>query len=168
MPFGAALADLAGGAVEVRDGTDAVVLAGTFPTLPSPPPHPDPTLHARANLTRPVDSAFPKSVGKISEEVHPATDDKPEWSRLRIEIKGLAPFTQYALFTDDPATADATLVQFATLTTDGKGRVRATYDTRKGATLPLGATLADLAGKAIEVRDGADAVVLSGNFPTPQ
>jgi hypothetical protein len=167
MPFGAALADLAGKAVEVRDGGGAAVLVGEFPALPSPP-HPEPTLHGRANLTRPVDSAFPASVGRIAEEFHPATDDRPEWSRLRIELRGLAPFTQYALFTDDPATADATLVQFATLTTDGRGRVRATSDTRKGGALPLGATLADLGGRPVEVRDPADAVVLSGNFPALQ
>jgi hypothetical protein len=167
MPFGAALPDLAGKAVEVRDAGGAAVLVGEFPALPSPPER-EPVLRGRANLTRPVDSESPNSVGRIVVEVHPATDDQPEWSRLRIELRGLAPFTQYTLFADDPATADATLVQFATLTTDGRGRVRATYDTRKSGALPFDATLIDLGGKPVEVRDAGDVVVLSGNFPTPQ
>jgi hypothetical protein len=167
MPFGAALADLAGKAVEVRDAGGAAVLVGEFPTLPSPPER-EPVLRGRANLTRPLASEFPNSVGRIAVEVHPATDDQPEWSRLRIELRGLAPSTQYALFTDDPATADASLVQFATLTTDARGRARARYDTRKGDALPLDATLADLGGLPVEVRDAAGAVVLSGSFPTPQ
>lgn len=167
MPFGAALADLAGKAVEVRDAGGGAVLVGEFPALPTPPDR-EPVLRGRTNLTRPVDAEFPSSVGRIAVEVHPETDEQPEWSRLRIELRGLAPFAQYALFTDDPATADASLVQFATLTTDGRGRVRATYDTRKGGALPLDATPADLGGRPVEVRDAADVVVLSGSFPTPQ
>jgi hypothetical protein len=167
MPFGAALADLAGGAVEVRDAGGAAVLVGAFPALPSPP-HPDPALHGRAVLTRPVDSELPKSVGRIDEHVQPATPSQSEWSRLRIDLRGLAPFTPYALFADDPATADGSLVEFATFTTNRRGGVRVTYDTRNGATLPFGATLADLGGRAVEVRDTAGTVVLSGDFPTPQ
>jgi hypothetical protein len=167
MPFGASLADLAGKAVEVRDGGGAAVLAGEFPALPSPPRRP-PSLHGRADLTRPAGSAFPYSVGRIDEEVRPATPGEPGSSRLRIEIRGLAPSTQYALFTDDPSTPDPALVQFTTLTTDANGRARKTYDTENGDTLPLGATLAALGGKPVEVRDTGGTVVLSGNFPTPQ
>jgi len=168
MPFGASLADLGGKSVEVRDGAGAAVLVGAFPTLVGPSQPPAPTLHGKADLTRPTDSPLPTSVGRLDEEVHPATPGRAEFSRLTIEVRGLAASTPYLLLADDPATPDTATSLFATVTTDAKGRARVTIDTNKGGALPFGASLADLAGHVVEVRDANDVLVLAGTFPTPR
>jgi len=160
LPFGATLTDLGGKAVEVRDGT-TVVLAGEFPVLSA---H-ERALHGRGDLTRSAGSPFPRSFGRVEELLRPADDDHAASSRFVITVRFSAARTTFTLWGDDPSTPDPTLVQFASVTTNRRGDARLVLDTRRGDSLPFGATLDDLAGGAIEVRDASDAAVLTGAFP---
>ena len=68
---------------------------------------------------------------------------------------------------DDPSTLAADLFQFDTFVTRRSGIFNYMADTKKGGTLPFGATLAHLSGMAIEVRDaGGTTTVLEGRIPT--
>jgi hypothetical protein len=72
----------------------------------------------------------------------------------------------YTLWADDPSTPDPTLVQFGQVTAKGDGKAKFNADTKKGGTLPFGATLSALAGQAVEVHDAGSVVVLTGSFPS--
>ena len=101
--------------------------------------------------------------GKIDAQFKPEHEDHEATAKLRIKVKGLVKGGTYTIWGTDPATA--TLTQFGTVTAKGGGNVYVKLDTKHGDSLPFGATLDDLAGGAIEIRDDAGNVVLSGNFP---
>jgi hypothetical protein len=165
LPFGATLDDLGGQAVEVHDSASAVVLAGEFPAPEAKGHAAD--LKGKSDLVRSAGSPFADSVGHVEAVIHPAEAGHPESSNLKIEVRGLGAHAAYTLWGVDPAVAGGALTQFASVTTDKKGKAKAKYDTAKGDALPFGATLAALGGTALEVRDASDVALLSGLFPTP-
>ena len=64
------------------------------------------------------------------------------------------------------ADGSAALVSLGSMTTDSLGEAELELDTGDGASLPAGAaTVADLAGRAVEVRDAAGGVLLTGTVP---
>ena len=156
LPFGASLDDLAGGALEVHDSTGGVVLSSTFPDILPPK---GPPLKGRADLT----SNVPGASGRVETQFKPGDSHKPAQSKLKIKLHHLARDSEYTLWGIDPATL--TLSQFGSVTTHGEGDAEFKVDTKHGDSLPFGASLADLAGTALEVHDASGAVALSGTFP---
>ena len=121
------------------------------------------------DLARPETSTDANDAGKVDVKHFPAVGHRVERSWLRFKLRHLESHADYTLWMDDPTTAeDATLVQVGTeaSSTNGDGNANLFFDTKKGGLLPFGSTLADLAGKAVEVRDGLGNVVLSGTVPT--
>ncbi|MBI4584085.1 MAG: hypothetical protein HY717_08690 [Planctomycetes bacterium] len=102
-------------------------------------------------LTPPEGSALPEARGIVELERH----------KFELKAEHLAAATEYGVFLDD---GTGTLVSIATITTNQEGKVELEVEAEDG--LPLGAQTADqLAGRAIEVRDAAGAVVLAGKTP---
>jgi hypothetical protein len=120
-------------------------------------------------LTAPEGALDLDALAKVDVKHFAARGKRVERSWLRFKVRRLAPTTAYSLWIDDPTTPDdATLVQVpadATLTNeDGNDLLR--FDTKHGGTLPFGASLADLGGKTVEVRDAEGlAVFLTGTLP---
>jgi hypothetical protein len=163
LPFGATLGALGGQALEVRDASDVALLSGAFP-IPAAPPQKAVPSHGHSDLVPPGGPVPPSPFGKIDAEIRPADGHHAAESKLKIEMHLLTAGKTYELWGDDPATADATLTQFGTVTANDHGDAKVEYDTHHGDALPFNASLTDLGGQAVEVRDGAT-VVLSGEFP---
>lgn len=158
--FGAGLAALLAGA--------AVPEAGAA-YGPGGNPNGRPT-RGRSSLAPPEGAADTDAVGVCRVKFFPANARRAERSWFRLQVRKLDASTTYSLWADDPSTPeDATLVQFDTLATNEDGVANYRKDTKKGGTMPFGATLADLGGKAIEVRDeGGTTTVLAGSIPAVQ
>jgi hypothetical protein len=169
----AAVHELSGHAVRVVDGDHHPVLVGTVPTFDAtqppqdPPPHdpppqdPPPTtdhppadITARADMVRPEDSPYDDSRGVI------VAIKRADSEALRIEVGHLAPATHYVVFLGD----DHGGTQIGDFTANDNGGALMTRDTAAGDELPLGASLADLAGRHVEVRHEG-VVVLLGAIP---
>ncbi len=121
---------------------------------------------AVTQLVQPATVVDENARGALDVKHFPAVGKRAErsWFKLRV---GRLDGTDYTLWIDDPATTDVVdLVQAATLTANDDGAAKLHLDTKKGDTLPLGGTLATLAGLALEIRDGTGAVVLTGTVPT--
>jgi hypothetical protein len=116
--------------------------------------------------------------GTVDARFFPVVGKRAERSWLRFKLRRLDAGATYTLWADDPSTddldplttEDAALVQVTTvepLVANGDGALNLMLDTKHGATLPFGATLAGLAGKPLEVRDAAGTtVLLVGTLPT--
>jgi hypothetical protein len=156
LPLGVTLEQLAGATIEVRDDSGAVVLTGTFPSLQ--PEHGD-HVKDRNELTSTVAGAK----GRVEAEFKAADAHHAEESKLTIKVEHLSGDTEYTLWGTNPATG--TVEQFGTLTTKSDGNAEFKVETKKGDALPFGATLADLAGGTLEVRDSSGTAVLTGTFP---
>lgn len=161
LPFGATLDDLAGGAVEVHDAAGGVALSGNFPAILPPK---GPPLKGRAELTAPSGAPFPDASGRIETRFENGDSHHDAKSQLKIKLRHLGGSSHYTLWGLDPASA--TLTQFGEVTTKKDGNADFKLDTHHGDSLPFGASLDALAGGAVEIRDDAGAVVLSGNFPS--
>jgi hypothetical protein len=109
--------------------------------------------------------------GKIDAKHFPAVGKREERSWLRVKVGHLETDATYTLWMDDPTTTDdAALVEVAgvTLVPGHKGATKLKLDTKKGDALPFGATLADLGGMLLEVRDEDGNAVLTGSVPVLQ
>jgi hypothetical protein len=170
LPLGATAAhQLSGRTVHVVDGEQHLILVGTVPmfdtTTPppqDPPPHdPPPTtdppvadITARAEMVRPENSPYDDSRGVI------VAVKRAESEALRIEVGHLAPSTHYGVFLGD----DGDGTQIGDFTANDNGGALMVRDTATGGELPLGASLADLAGRHVEIRHEG-VVVLLGAIP---
>jgi hypothetical protein len=108
--------------------------------------------------------------GRVDLKHFPAVGRREERSWLRFKLRHLGDTATYSLWMDDPSTAeDPALVDTGiTLTTNDLGGDNHRIDTKHGGTLPLGGTLATLAGMNFELRNGDGDAVLSGQLPAVQ
>ncbi len=105
--------------------------------------------------------------GRITAQFTPERRRHVERSRLDIRVARLERSTGFTLWMDNPGTPDPALVQIDTFTTSRRGSFHYSKDTRRGDALPFGATLSNLSGVAVEVRDaGGTETILAGAFPT--
>jgi hypothetical protein len=127
-------------------------------------------LRGRADLSAPEGGDQGNDRGRCETRFFPAVGSRLERSWFRLKLRHLEGGRTYGLFVDDPSTADddGTLTSFGTLTTNAGGNAFLRIDTKKGDGLPLGAALADLGGKTLEVRDDAGTVILAGAVPAVQ
>ena len=97
----------------------------------------------------------------------PETGQRVERSRLRIRVRKLVPNASYVLWLDDPRTPDMVPVQFTytPLTSDVRGKLTLTFDTKQGDALPFGALVDDLLGCPVQLRTPGGQAVLVGKLP---
>jgi hypothetical protein len=121
----------------------------------------------RTTLAPPDGAADTNAIARLDVKHFPANYYRPERSWFRMKARHLDASTEFTLWADDPSTPETDLVQFDSFTTADDGKFNYTKDTKRGDGLPFGATLADLSGKAIEVRDAAGTTtVLVGTIPS--
>lgn len=121
----------------------------------------------RTRLPLPDGAPDLNAVARLDVKHFPANHSRLERSWFRLKVRHLDVSTVFTLWADDPSTPETDLVQFDSFTTGYYGNFNYTKDTRSGDALPFGATLADLSGKAIEVRDSAGTTtLLAGTIPT--
>ena len=187
LPLGASTVSLlAGLQVEVRDGGAAVVLAGAVPSLTighddddegdhddgrddDDGDHDDgkddddgdddaPRARGRAILMLADTSPFAGAEGRV--EVETEGEDQ----ELEIEVEDIDTGTTVEFFLDD---GSGTMASLGTATTDAEGEAEIEFDTGDGDALPLGlGSVADLAGRRVEVRVAAEGtVILFGEVP---
>ena len=116
-----------------------------------------------AELTPPEGSTDEDALCRVRVRYPRLDGEKDDRSWLRMQAMNLERNSGYTLLATNPVSG--ALEEFGTLTTNGAGRAYLRIDTKKGGKLPFGATLADLAGATIEVRDASDVVVLAGTLP---
>lgn len=153
LPNGASLvSSLSGLRVEVRDATNAIYLEGTVPSISG----------SSSSNSKAKDSYS----GSGAELKIRLESEKKGNQSFELEVKKLSIASSVQLFVFDPNSS--TLVNAASLTLN-KGKAKLKLETKKGQPLPTGATkVADLGGRAFELRDGATSTVLiSGNLPQP-
>ena len=119
-----------------------------------------------ADLTPPDGAADEDASGKVKVRHFGTVGKRSERSTLRVHVGNLEANTEYTVLANNPDGSG--LASIGTLTTSDGGGGSLKFDTRKGGELPFGAALADLAGGAIEVHDGAGVVVLQGNIPAAE
>jgi hypothetical protein len=127
----------------------------------------------RSALVVPEGAADADAKCVVDAKFFPAVGRRAERSWLRFKMRKLDADATFTVWIDDPAddeTNGNALVQLVTtdaLVAGGRGGVNLMLDTKHEATLPFGAALADLAGRAVEVRDSAGTTtVLAGTLPT--
>jgi hypothetical protein len=141
---------LAGRRVEIRDAGGAAVLAALLPY-----PGAIPADKGKAPLIAAPASPFPTATGSISTRYVPAIGA----SNLTVTVKGIAKTTALTLEVETAVGAGAFVDAGAF------ANLRFVADTGKGQPLPGGAaSLADLTGRAVRVKAGAD-VAFVGLLP---
>jgi hypothetical protein len=133
-------------------------------TVTSPPirggnPNGRPTA-GRTTLSPPDGAADLDAAARLDVKHVPANRSRAERSWFRMKVRHLDSSTEYTLWADDPSTLANDVVQFDSFTTAKSGNFNYTQDTKKGGTLPFGATLANLSGMVVEVRDAAGTTTL--------
>lgn len=112
---------------------------------------------ARSPLVKPVGAVDPNAKGRV--EVR----SKGDRQRLTIQAEQLDPGLEVDFLLEDEL---GQLQVVATRTVNAAGQARVRFETRKGG-LPLGAdNLAELEGRAIEVRTAAGEPLLAGAVPS--
>ena len=110
----------------------------------------------KSRLTPPAGAELQDARGEV----------KIKTDELELKVRGLEADTDYGVFLED---GDGVLVEIGTIGTedDGKGELEfESDDDDDDLPLPLGAMTSDqLAGRAIEIRDGDGNVVLAGTTP---
>jgi hypothetical protein len=158
LPGGAScLADLAGLAVRVRNGSGTTILVGTIPDVSAGGAGPN--VSARAVLA--PGAAAPQARARIE------LADQPRRGRSRfaVQVSRAGTTSHLGLWIEDPGSGDLELV--ASLPSP-KGRAKLLIDTGAGTPLPFAAASASaLAGRAIEIRNDSGGVVASGIVPVP-
>lgn len=121
-------------------------------------------------LTPPAGAADADATGRADVKLFPAIGHRPARSWFRIFAAKLPANASFTLWIDDPSTADPAVVQVGTATyaSDAEGDLKIRFDTKRGDSLPFGATLTALAGKAVEIHDSGGHVVLAGQVPAAQ
>jgi hypothetical protein len=120
---------------------------------------------AHGTLTPPDGAPDADAFARLNVKHFPEHYARAERSWFRLKVRHLDALTEYTLWADDPSTPETDLVQFDSFTTAQSGNFNYTKDTKRGDTLPFGATLAALSGMAIEVR-GSGTTPLAGTIPT--
>ncbi|MCI0588133.1 MAG: DUF1028 domain-containing protein [Planctomycetes bacterium] len=145
----ALLSSLEGRRLEVRDGAGVSYLRARLPSL-----------LGAGDLRRTGSLAPPSaSVGGASGTVRLGRKGSKGIERFDVRAKGLAPGPTYGVWIADAGRGGS----FSAAGDLAKGKLR--RDTGRGDPLPLGVDrLEELAGRAIEIRDGAT-VVLAGTIP---
>ena len=122
-----------------------------------------------------VDPIDPNAKGRVDFKHFPGDVERERAERnwLRFRLRHLDKSGVYTLWADDPLDLVDGLVVVPdgaggdfTLTMNGGGNLNFRLDSKEGATMPFGRTLAELAGAAMEIRDANGATVLAGTFPT--
>lgn len=105
--------------------------------------------------------------GGVTIQRRPATRKAPVRELLTIRMQKLAVAGTYSFFADNPLDESTSLMQFEPYSVTPKRNRTAIvkYDTGGELQLPFGATLDQLAGQRLQVRDGSGNVVLSGTIP---
>jgi hypothetical protein len=105
--------------------------------------------------------------GRVSIQRRPATRRAPVREIVVLRMQRLVAAGTYTLFADSPLDLDTTFQQIEPYEVVALRNRTATvkYDSATEAPLPFGATLDQLAGQRIQVRDGDGNVVLAGTFP---
>ena len=152
--FAGAVDASARGTTTGRGNGGGTPAAGTRPTYGS-------------NRIRPPSGATDTDArGLVEAKDFPQTRRASARSWLKITTAKLDRGT-YSVWIDDPSTTSdtSTADTGATFTTNRAGVGRVGWDTARGGSLPFSATLADLAGKTIEIQDTSGNVVLTGSIP---
>lgn len=153
LPFGVAVVDdLIGRRVEVRDDLGAVYLFGTVPSI---------------GTSQKADQAKSSLAGDDGKgQIRIAIQPKKGNQSFEVQVKKTLKKTLVDLYLFNSVTSQFELV--ASIKTNGGGNGSFEVKTKKGHSLPLGATdVADLSGAAVEVRvPGTGAVLLTGTVPT--
>jgi hypothetical protein len=122
-----------------------------------------------------VDPIDPNAKGRVDVKHFPGDVERERAERnwLRFRLRHLDKSGVYTLWMNDPLDAEDVLVVVPdgaggdfTLTMNGGGNLNFRLDSKEGAAMPFGRTLAELAGAALELRDANGATVLAGTFPT--
>ena len=122
-----------------------------------------------------VDAPDANAVGRVDFKHYPGDVEKEreERSWIRFRLRHLDKDGAYTLYADDPLDAVDSVVAVPdglggtfTITMNGGGNRNLRLDSKEGATMPFGRTLAELAGAAVEIHDANGAIVLAGTFPT--
>ncbi len=144
------LAELVGRAVEIRSGDGTAVLAAKFPALEK---------FVGTKVATSFGPSQDSPLAKLSAKLTGTPSAKTGSEKFLLKAKGLAPGTVYALWMED-APGSGVFVAVGDLV--GGQFLR---DQAKGDTLPFGAaSLADLVGRAVELRDSTGPVG-RGTFP---
>jgi len=118
-------------------------------------------------LIPPVGALDTNAAGVLAVKHYPATSKAVERSTFQLKVSRLDANLACTLWADDPSTLATDLVQFGAFTTKKDGTFTYTLDTKLGNAMPFGATLLQLSGQAIEVRNSAGTVtLLVGTIPT--
>jgi hypothetical protein len=121
-----------------------------------------------------VDPVDPNAKGRVDFKYFPGDveRERAERSWLRFRIRHLDKDGAYTVWADDPLDLVDGVVEVPdgaggtlTLTMNGGGNLNFRLDSKDGAAMPFGRTLAELAGRAVEIRNAEGAVVLAGTFP---
>jgi hypothetical protein len=159
LPLGATDIDaLVGRRVEVRAGED-VVLQGSVPAFGL----------SKKPVKAKVDLAAPEAAPAPDMKATLKLRSKPDKGQERFDLKAKkVPFADagpFRVFIED-GVGSAAFVDAGALDPVGDSEGRFRRDSKQGQAMPLGAAgVAELAGRAIEVRDGEDVVFLEGTIP---
>ncbi len=160
LPLDAAhAADLSGRGVRVVDGENHPILFGEVPhfsdVVEEPPPPAEPVV-TRANLVRPENGSFGDARG-IVVATHGVHGDS-----LRLEVGHLGSEAGYLVYIGEGDAA----VLFDDMRTNGYGGAGVGREVDAGQSFGDGlGSLADLAGRRVEIRDLEHHVVLHGHVP---
>ena len=165
LPLDAAhAADLSGHGVHVEDGDHHLILVGEVPHFedaPGEPPPPSEPVVTRANLQRPEDGVDGDARGVV---VSRHGDDG---DALIVEVAHLDPEHGYLLRVGS-GEGDGMIV-VDDFTTSGEGGARIAREVPAGEPLADNLpSLADLAGRRIEIRDLDEHVILFGHVPAAE
>jgi hypothetical protein len=159
LPFDAAdNASLAGRAVEVRSSLGTIV-AGVVPAFGSGKGG-----KAKLNLQAAEGSPNTSAKARLKIRSKPKNgDERFELSAKKLSFDGLS----YRLFVEDAAGSENFVDAGAMVRKSSSSSARYRRRTKKGDALPLGvASVVDLGGRAIEIRDGTGTVYLEGTLPS--
>lgn len=156
------VSELSGRRIEVRDGSDAVILFGVVPDLAAF--QGSPNVNQQAKLTPPdATPPSPKAAGTARVRFL----GKKGESTLDVKVRKLTGANSFSVWIE---TSPGSQVLEAVGSLDLKGKAetsgRFVVSTKKGDGLPFGVlTVKDLSGRRIEIRDSSDAVHLKGILP---
>jgi hypothetical protein len=123
---------------------------------------------ARADLVLAVASPDADAAGRIEVRRFAANRGRAAREWMVVKVRRADAGAALSLWMDDPSTTDddATLTQVATtgFTAGARGGAQVRFDTKHGA-LPFSSTLANLAGKSLEVRGAAGDPLLAAVVP---
>jgi hypothetical protein len=155
------VADLTGRRVEVRSSSGITVLTGPLPALAAGVGQGN--FNHKSKLSLPASPASPKAKGDVRSRYLA----KKGQSELTVNVREVAKGNAYSLWIETAA-GSGVLENVPGLVAVGKsGKVaRLHVNTKTGAGLPFGvATVSELAGRKLEVRDAQDIVHLTGIVP---